>query len=118
MSINVSLLPRKTSPAGEITEFISDDLVSALQKIDDSKRKVLISGLKYDLRTIAIEEIIGSHGDPNTISLHLNQYGSADAETIEHTELTSALALAHKSKSSFPILGSKYDLRTLQISII
>lgn len=118
MSIAVSILPRKVSPDSEIFELSSNDLVSALQKIDDSKRKVLIDGVFYDLRSLIIAEILGSHGDPSTFELHINQYGSAIVETIGKTALTSALAATHKPKATFPILGSKYDLRTLQIAII
>lgn len=117
MAINALIKPRKTEPDDFITTISSTELVLALQKIDDSKRKILINGLWYDLRTITIEIDPERGGD---FIITLKQYGSEArfGETISYADLISVLESLHRSKSLFQIVGTHYfDLRTLAIEI-
>lgn len=116
MAINALLKPRKHEPDSFITTIDSTDLVSALRKIDDGKRKILISGLWYDLRTITIELNL-ERGHEGEFIVTLKQYGSAIAETIAYEDLISVLETLHRSKSFFPIIDTHFDLRTLTLEI-
>jgi hypothetical protein len=83
--------------------------VAAFALLEGYKRKLIVDGLVYDLRTIVISKGV-------SIVVTINEFGVAATSTPNVTNFFAALAARHKAFCGLNIGGTIYDLRTLTAS--